>query len=255
MGAVVLDQSAWAQLRATGSDRVRFLQGMLSNDVAGLAVGDWCRATMLSVKGRVLALVDACNEGDAVVLITEAAFGQKLHDLLDRHLIADDVTLTPQQQPLHRVWDSAAAVWTAPPVWATRAGSPSAALEALRVEAGLPRYGVDVSEEHFPFEANLARALSFGKGCYAGQEVVVRATTRGGAKKKLLGLRLDQVVPVGTRLVDEGGVDVGQLTSVATSPRLGNIALGYVHHSRWAPGTVLAAGAATAHVSELPFAG
>ena len=55
---VICDQTSWGKLRVTGGDRERFLQGMVTNDVAALAPGGWCRASILSVKGRVLAVVD-----------------------------------------------------------------------------------------------------------------------------------------------------------------------------------------------------
>jgi len=254
--SVIVDQSGWGLLRATGADRARFLQGMLSNDVAGLAPGAWCRSVALNVKGRVLAVVDAVNEGDAYLLITEAITGDKLRQLLERHAIADDVEFAPVERAVHRVWDSPAAVWSAPPVFEARPGSPATEIEIRRVEAGLPRYGVDVSEDYFPFEANLERTLSFQKGCYIGQEVVVRATTRGGAKKKLVGLRfVEDGTPVapGAIVSAEGRDEAGLVTSSVISPTLGAIALAYLHHSAWAPGTRVRAGGRAAEVCGLPF--
>src|SRR5438093_12226 len=62
--------------------------------------------------------------------------------------------------------------------------------EVLRVEAGEPRYGVDMGEDHLPMEAGLDDAISHTKGCYMGQEVIARATARGDINKKLVGLRL-----------------------------------------------------------------
>jgi folate-binding protein YgfZ len=164
------------------------------------------------------------------------------------------------QVPVHRVWQSAADVWTAPPVLAPPPGAagPEEAIEALRIEAGLPRYGVDVSEDYFPFEANLESAISFQKGCYIGQEVVVRATTRGGAKKKLVGLRVEDdaagPLAAGTVIAGEGKDDAGVVTSSVVSPRLGVIALAYLHHSLWAPGTRVQVGGRSAEVCGLPFA-
>src|SRR5205814_1988898 len=126
-----------------------------TNDVAGLAAGAWCRAVTLNVKGRVLAVADVLNEGDAFLLVTEPITADKLRQVLERHAIADDVEFAPAARALHRVWDSIDAVWSAPPVLSARVGSSAEAIDVRRVEAGLPRYGVDVSEEYFPFEANL----------------------------------------------------------------------------------------------------
>jgi folate-binding protein YgfZ len=263
---VVVDQSDWGQIVVTGADRGRFLQGLLTADVQKLTPGAWCRAAMLSVKGRVLALADVVHEGERFVLITAPETAEKLAALLDRHAIADDVAFAREARPLHRVWPNAEAVWTAPPVWSARTPSPPALIEARRIEAGLPRYGVDVGEDHFPFEANLERAVSFQKGCYAGQEVVVRATTQGQVKKKLVGL----TVPVsasadpegraamaaslpGQPIHAEGREAAGQVTSAAVSPRLGVIALAYLHRSLWTPGQAVSVAGHTALVAPLPF--
>jgi folate-binding protein YgfZ len=256
---VIVDQTGWAKLHVTGADAARFLGGMLTSDVAKLAVGGQSRAVMLSVKGRVMVLLEAYREADGFLLVTEAPWGDKLHQLLDKHAIADDVTFARVDRPLHRVWDSPAAVWQAPMIFAPPPGTPAseAELEIARVEAGLPRYGVDVTEDHFPFEANLEGAIAFDKGCYLGQEVVVRATTRGAAKKKLVGLRLAGPAAEGDRVfapATEGGEDCGVITSAVISPTYGPIALAYVHHTRWALGTTLVAHEHVATVSELPFA-
>src|SRR5262245_34095116 len=176
MKTVIADQSAWPKLRVTGADRERFLQGMLTNDVAKLAPQGWLRAAILNVKGRVLAVVDVVREAEAFLLLAEPACAAQAWEVLAKHAIMDDVTFTPAEVAAHRVWTDPDAVWTAPPILSA-ADAPSADtdVEIRRVEGGLPRYGVDVSEEYFPFEANLERAISMTKGCYVGQEVVARA--------------------------------------------------------------------------------
>jgi folate-binding protein YgfZ len=259
MDTVIVDQSAWGQLVVTGGDRARFLQGMFTNDVAGLARGAWCRAAILTVKGRVVAVADVLNEGDTYFLVTEPVTADKLRAHLDKHAIADDVAFERVQRPLHRVWDSVEAVWTAPLVFAApAAASPAEAVEARRIEAGLPSYGVDVSEDDFPFEANLDRGISYAKGCYVGQEVVVRTKDRGQVKRKLVGLRFTsstEPAPPGTIVSGPERADAGRVTSSIISPRLGPIALAYLHHSLWAPGTTVRAGDRDGTVSPLPFQG
>lgn len=254
MNPVVIDQSSWGKLRVTGEDRERFLQGMVTNELAGMAAGTFRKAAMLSVKGRVLAVVDIVAEEGSYLVLTEPATGKKVLDVLERHAIADDVTFTPVELPCHRVWDSLEAVWVAPPVLvAPAAPSSDAEVEIRRVEAGLPRYGADVSEDQFPFEANLDRIISYTKGCYAGQEVVARANARGHAKKRLVGLRLAAPVAAGVKIVAATRPDAGWVTSAVVSPAFGPIALAYVHHTVWAPGTALQAGEIAATVTELPF--
>ncbi len=134
----------------------------------------------------------------------------------------------------------------------------AAALEILRVEQGLARVGVDATEKTIALEARLERGISYNKGCYVGQETVERATARGGVKKRLYGLR----IPAG-RAPQAGAVallegkEVGHLTSVAASPRLGVVGLGIMHHSAWQPGAMVtlkdAAGETVAEISDLPF--
>jgi folate-binding protein YgfZ len=251
---IVSDQNDWGKLRVTGVDRERFLQGMVTNDLAGLAPGAFRRAALLSVKGRVLAIVDVVVEEESYLVLTEPVTAKKVADILERHAIADDVSFEAVSLPLHRVWRDRAAVWTAPPVFAAAEGAaPPEGVEIRRVEAGYPRYGVDVSEDHFPFEANLDSIISYTKGCYTGQEVVARASARGHANKRLRGLRLAAPVAPGTKLSAEARPEAGSVTSAVVSPELGPIGLGYVHKSVWEAGTQLRAGDVDATVVDLPF--
>jgi folate-binding protein YgfZ len=130
------------------------------------------------------------------------------------------------------------------------------ALELVRVEAGVPRYGQDMVDTTIPLEANLTNAISYNKGCYIGQEVIARATFRGHMNRKLAGLLLgDAEAAPGTEL-RKGEKKVGWVTSVVESPVKGQrVALGYVHKDSLEPGTqlTLAGGPATATVAALPF--
>jgi tRNA-modifying protein YgfZ len=128
------------------------------------------------------------------------------------------------------------------------------AAECLRVERGRPRYGVDLDDTVIPQEAGLnARAVSFTKGCYVGQETVARLHYRGKPNRNLRGLRLSaHVAPGGELRLDDRLV--GRLTSVVQSPRLGPIGLALVRREA-GPGTTVAAGeeGIAAEVVELPF--
>ncbi|MCC7377256.1 MAG: aminomethyltransferase family protein [Verrucomicrobiales bacterium] len=136
------------------------------------------------------------------------------------------------------------------------------ALELARVEAGIPRFGVDMNETHLPPEAGIAdRAISYTKGCYIGQEVIARIRTYGQVAKSLRGLKLRGCgagLPESGARLYQGEKEVGQLTSVVESPAVGGpIALGYVRKECHGPGTVLAvgtpAGPAQAEIVPLPF--
>lgn len=132
-------------------------------------------------------------------------------------------------------------------------------LDLLRVEAGIPRYGVDMDEETLLMETNLDRAVSFTKGCYLGQEVVERVSARGKVNKKLTGLRLEgDVVPAAQTPLRADGREIGRITSAVRSPALGQvIALGYVHRDFLEPGTAitvaLPSSEVNAVVTGLPF--
>jgi folate-binding protein YgfZ len=159
--------------------------------------------------------------------------------------------------------DAAPGLWTA----LTEAGARPiglGAVETLRIEAGRPRYGADLTEEIIPTEAYeetglMERAISFGKGCYTGQEVIVRIAHRGHVNKHLRGLLLgDAPAPApGTKLINPAtGKEAGWLTSVAFSPMLGQTAaLGYVRRDV-EPGAAVRVGdaeGAEARVVRLPF--
>jgi folate-binding protein YgfZ len=137
-------------------------------------------------------------------------------------------------------------------------------VETLRIESGTPMFLVDMTDDTIPLEAGIeAQAISSTKGCYPGQEVIVRIRDRGHGRivRKLVGLAIDGDIepsPGDTLQVD--GKDVGHVTSAAHSPALGKpIALGYVHRDHIAPGSrvTVAHGDAglSAAVTALPFVG
>jgi folate-binding protein YgfZ len=129
-----------------------------------------------------------------------------------------------------------------------------AAAEVLRVEAGRPRYGVDLDETVIPQEAGLnERAVSFTKGCYVGQETVARLHYRGKPNRHLRGLRLSGPAAHGDEL-RLGERVVGTIGTAVVSPSLGPLALALVRREA-EPGTTVAVGdgGETAVVVELPF--
>lgn len=105
------------------------------------------------------------------------------------------------------------------------------AYNVLRVEALVPRYGIEIDENRYPMEARLGDALSLTKGCYMGQEVVSRATHLGGVPWLLSGLKIkgEAVPSQGARVLGEEGKQIGTVTSGVFSPRLQTpIALAYL---------------------------
>ncbi len=130
-----------------------------------------------------------------------------------------------------------------------------AAGEIVRVEHGRPRYGIDLDDTVIPQEAGLnARAVSFTKGCYVGQETVARLHYKGKPNRHLRGLRLSEAVASGEelRLAERS---VGRVGSAVVSPALGPIALALVRREA-EPGAIVSVGGrgASAELTELPFA-
>ncbi len=132
-------------------------------------------------------------------------------------------------------------------------------VDAVRIESGVPRDGVDIDDDTIPLEAGLVDWISFTKGCYVGQEVIARAHNLGGVKHRLVGLVVDgQGVPPKDAKIVVGEDDTGEITSAVLSPTLGQVvALGYVHTKYEAPGTKVELAwsdkKAGATVAALPF--
>jgi folate-binding protein YgfZ len=131
----------------------------------------------------------------------------------------------------------------------------SDALEMLRIEAGVPRAFVDMDESTLLLEAGLEQAISRSKGCYLGQEVIVRALDRGGIKRRLCGLSLegDLPPPRGVKVM-LGEQEVGRVTSASWAPSLGHpVAIALLQKVAWGPGTSVLVESVPALVQELPF--
>jgi folate-binding protein YgfZ len=137
------------------------------------------------------------------------------------------------------------------------------AAEATRIEAGRPKFGVDMDSETIPLEAGIQdRAISLTKGCYVGQEIIIRVLHRGHGRvaKRLVGLTLDPSsdLPRNGDAVQSGDRQIGAVTSATRSPALGRpIAMGYVHRDFTTPGTevavLTAGGSQPAVVTGLPI--
>jgi len=132
--------------------------------------------------------------------------------------------------------------------------------EVLRIEAGIPRFGIDMDETKVVTETNLDDAVSFTKGCYLGQEIIARIKYRGHVAKKLTGVLLEPKVALesGAKILSHDKKEIGSVSSATISPRLKQtIALVYMKYDYLAPGTkvkvVSAENEYPATVTELPF--
>ena len=248
MTQFVVDRSPRGLVVASGPDATSFLQSLLSQDLDPVADGEHGAALLLSPQGKLDVALRALRVGDEWWLDTDAEYGPRLIASLTRFRIRvqvelEDRTATTGMASLvggdaapsrvHRLstrWGSVVGVDLLGPAAAVRAAvdalpaeierwSP-ARFEAFRIEAGVPRLGVDVDEATIPQEAFLERdAVSFTKGCFVGQELVCRIDTRGHVNRFLRGVRMQgsQPPPPGATVV-VGGRDRGSLTSVAAVP-------------------------------------
>lgn len=276
-GAVV--RGAGALIWVEGPDATGFLQGLLSNDVAGLPQGGSCQALILDAKGHLQADMRVHRDGpDAYSLLSASELGDELAGLLERYHFSEDLDLLGPEPvdvltiagPLERAREVADVavpgplpgtielVVEDPAAVIARLGLPEAppeALEMARVAAGVPRVGVDTGPSTLVQEAGLeGTAVSFAKGCYLGQETVARAQYRGRVNRRLRGLDLPSPPPSAGSAVLRGGRVAGRLTSVAATPDLGAIGLAVLRREA-APGDeVQVEGAGgPARVVELPF--
>lgn len=280
-----------SRVELSGADRASFLHNFSTNDIRNLPDGATCEAFLLNAKGNVLFYVNVWNRPESIVVEAGADRGAAIVRHLDKYLIREKVTLAdrsaewgellvagPQAEEFVRsvANDSfvVPASWTTGPNYAVvgpaaevrsyrdrwiAAGAPLchfAALDALRIEAGYPIDGVDVSEKNLAQELDrIERTISFKKGCYLGQETVARLDALGHVNKTLVGVRFaeadaDRVPPAGTELT-AGGRAVGEVTSATYSPTLAtSVALAYVRQGSNAPGTKLDSSFGPAEVAD-----
>jgi folate-binding protein YgfZ len=285
-GVLVQEAGDLGTLRVTGGDAKSWLNGLVTCNLAPLSPGEGTYGFAVAKTGKVLSPVyvvaaDACIFVGAPAsslgwlrdhmnahLIMEAAeladapefgwllaHGPRAHELVPllrgrgAEVAAVDSTglggiaATMPQSGLAAARDAVlehAAGWAAlaaPDAW-----------EPLRIELGIPRFGVDFSTDNYPQEASLERiAVSFDKGCYLGQETVFMLQMRGHVKKKLVQLAIDGAADVEAAISSEEGADIGAVTSAVVRDGR-TVALGYVKYKFASVGTVVAVAGSPARV-------
>ena len=296
-GAGILERVDRGRIRLQGADRRAYLQGLLSNDILALQPGGWCYATLLTPQGRMISDMRVFELDALTLLDLPLAVTPAVREHLDRFVITEDVVVDDVSEPwaeLGIYGPGAAGLLAAldrprvaPPLHVLPGGDlgvpgfdlivarpdlaatmdvlvaagavpvAEATVEVARVEAGIPKFLVDMDTSTIPLEAGIEdRAVSLTKGCYVGQEVIVRVLHRGGGRvaRRLVKLAMgDEPVDPGN-VIRAGDRDVGRVTSAVLSPQAGRwVALGYVQRDFTAPGTELevltASGAVAARVA------
>ena len=263
-GAGFVDLSHRAIVRISGADRLRWLNDLSTQRLDRLTPGAGSETLILSPQGHVEHHLQLVDDGDAVWAHVEPTEVDALVTFLDSmrfmlrvevdNLTSDFALVWEPIRDAHpsllsRVDTQVDAVAgrqvfvprTQVPSFAAsdeRTGPPAGilALEALRVEAGRPRFGIDTDHRTIPHEMGwIGSAVQLDKGCYRGQETVARVANLGRPPRRLVRLHLDgsarENLPVhGTAVFGEGG-EIGRLTTSAYHYELGPIALAVVKYA------------------------
>jgi len=276
-----------------GKEAVQFLDGLITNDMKTLEDGGQMLAAFPNAQGRLLAVVRVLRQGDRFLFETEDATREKVFQNLFRFTYAGDffVEDLSDDHSYFEIFGPKEDVYH-PGVGERYAGAlafelPYGAVcfipndhadefrdflsgengcltiddelyETLRIESGIPRYGVDMDETTIVPELGLDGLISYNKGCYIGQEIIARIHFRGHVAKQLTGLVLSgegaNELTSGLELSTAEGKNAGRITSITVSPKLGKtVALAFVRYDQLAAGTELAVDGAKAVVTDLPF--
>jgi folate-binding protein YgfZ len=271
-----------SRLRITGADRIEFLHGQCTNEIKKLPVGADCYVAFLNAKGKMRGDGHVLHLPDALLL--ETSHGMQA--TLEKFIVTEDVAIEDVSESFRQylvigaekvegvTYRHALGTGVLTPA-SLPVSLDAAALETLRIETGVPKYGVDMDETTIPVEAGLVSAISYDKGCYVGQETIARIKTYGHVNRQLVQLHLPRIchparseeslagqteilrsarndnVCVGEKIL-AGDREVGNITSVVCSNRLGKlVALGYVRRELAVSGTKLSVGGQPAEVIKL----
>ena len=266
----LLDLSDRAKWHLSGADRIRYLNGQATNDIRRACPDAALLACVTTAKGRLSGLIFVSSTPSFLRIDAEPELREPLGARLDRYIIADDATLedTTEEECLFHILPPeplgaanasrqihapgselrAATRFSRPGVdiiaprsehprllallTASHLLIPALLAESLRIEAGIPRWGAELTEETLPPEAGLDRtAIDYHKGCYIGQEVISRIKSVGHVNRRLAGFTALSPLAPGMTLHPSGepGKSAGEITSAAWSFGLETwAALGYL---------------------------
>ena len=285
---LVVPAAERAGILVTGKDRTTWLNGLVTCELAKRERGEGAYGLLVEKKGRIqtdLYIVPSADDS-AFVLAVPASLRETILATLDHYLIMEDAEIVatdlvfvmahgPRASQLRALAPFAGTVdllgrggivLAAPAAEAaaldarlaaevaTLGGvvADAATWEAVRIEHGLPSFGVEVDATLYPQEAALEKlAVSFSKGCYLGQEVVYMLENRGHVKRKLVSLDLDgDAAPAaGAAVTTAAGEAVGDIKSATLAPSSGKpVAIAMVKWAHAQPGTELLVGTQPARV-------
>jgi len=261
-------------LRLTGADRVRFLNGQVTQDLKKLQPGQAVRAAIITAKGRLEADTRIAATTEALFLETDFSLRENIRSRLEKFIVADDVAIEDLSESFHlahfpglnqpppespgdslsfqcsRFREPGMDLWIPTSSNWIPTSSPAKEWEPVRIARGLPLWNLDVGPDTLPPEAGFETdAISSTKGCYIGQEVISRLRSVGHVNRHLciLGSRLtpstcpDFFLPAPCTSAD--GKTVGTLTSLASMDDQA-LALAMIKREQAQPGNSVLAGGA-----------
>lgn len=207
----------------SGSDALRFLDDIISQEIEDMAPGDARRSFLLEPQGKLRFLLWVIRDEDRIGLLTDPERGVELEAAISRYRIRVDVEIAQEDREVWIVvgdWDGYDISWPGVERHLVIGDKPdldagsAEEYERLRITAGEPRWGVDVDEGTIPHESGLVPAsVDFTKGCFLGQELVARIDSRGGNTPRNLRLvETDGGIRAGDVVVADG-TEVGTVTS------------------------------------------
>lgn len=248
-GGGVVNLSGRSKWLMVGEDRIRFLNGQVTQDVRRASAEKAVYGCVTDAKGRVSGdvFVRKTEDGEGLLLDAEEALREVMMARLDRYIVADNVEIqdvTEDWDLVHFFGEAAQGVEggiecerfgrVGKDLWLARGESArfvagilsQGEVEILRVLNGVARYPFELNGEVFPPEAGLEeRAIDYSKGCYIGQEVISRIRTSKKMPRELVAWRLNEggEVAVGVQVVlpEEGGRVLGAVTSSVRDPETG----------------------------------
>ena len=242
-------------LRLSGADRLRFLNGQVTQDLKKLIPGSAIRSAIITSKGRLEADLHIAATPDSLLIETDFSLRESIRSRIEKFIVADDVTVedisssytlahfpTLTSPPSHtpadalyflcpRFREPGIDLWIPSTSSWKPAASPLPDWEPLRIARGLPLWGVDVGPDTLPPEADFeSDAISSTKGCYIGQEVISRLRSVGHVNRHLCVLGTSDTAPkrMGECTTSDGLV-VGKMSSLASDVNLpGLVALAMI---------------------------
>lgn len=246
-GRAFADLSGWRKVAVSGSDSIGWLNDLISADISDLGVGEARRSLLLSPTGQIRAEFTVAKPGGDLLLLQDPAQPVGVDSLLSPYVLSADVRMVDRSTELSLfAFPRRAGSPNAPGTMSSvpsctgtgvdvialadnhdmllRAFSVSytlidaADLEAWRIAAGIARFGVDARAEDLPEEGGFAKAVSYDKGCYLGQEAVAKVRNLGHPRRLVVHLAADDLVSRG-EVVEVEGEPAGEVTSASERNR------------------------------------